>query len=57
MLGMTQTNAWAGKTSMSGYHEFILIGDGEAPLKYELTLTADDLPLTSPKADNDEQVF
>jgi hypothetical protein len=57
MLGMTQTNAWAGKTSMSGYHEFILIGDGEAPLKYELTLTADDLPPKFPKADNDEQVF
>ncbi len=57
MLGMTQTNNWAGKTSVSGYHEFILIGDGEAPLNYELTLTADDLPPQSPKADNGKPLF
>jgi serine/threonine-protein kinase len=52
MLEMTETNNWAGKTSMSGYHEFILVGDGEQPLKYELTLTAADLPSksTNPKS-------
>jgi serine/threonine-protein kinase len=44
MLKMTETNNWSGKTRINGYHEFILIGDGEKPLNYELTLTATDLP-------------
>jgi serine/threonine protein kinase, bacterial len=43
ILGLTPTNHWSGKTSVNGYHEFILVSHSDRPINYELTLTADDL--------------
>jgi serine/threonine protein kinase, bacterial len=43
ILGLTPTNHWSGKTSMNGYHEFVLVSHSDRPIDYELTLTADDL--------------
>jgi serine/threonine protein kinase, bacterial len=43
ILGSTPTNHWSGKTSMNGYHEFVVVSHSDRPIDYELTLTADDL--------------
>ena len=43
ILVRTPTNHWTGKTSMNGYHEFVLVSHSDRPIEYELTLTASDL--------------
>ncbi len=43
ILGSTPTNHWSGKTSVNGYHEFVLVSHSDRQIDYELTLTADDL--------------
>jgi serine/threonine protein kinase, bacterial len=47
ILSSTPTNHWSGKTSINGYHEFVLVSHSDRPIDYELTLTADDLKLPS----------
>jgi serine/threonine protein kinase, bacterial len=43
ILTPSQTNNWSGKTSMNGYHEFVLVSHSDRPIQYELKLTASDL--------------
>jgi serine/threonine protein kinase, bacterial len=43
ILTPSQTNNWTGKTSMNGYHEFVLVSHSDQPIQYELKLTALDL--------------
>jgi serine/threonine protein kinase, bacterial len=43
ILTASQTNNWAGKTRINGYHEFVLVSDSDQPIQYELKLTASDL--------------
>jgi serine/threonine protein kinase, bacterial len=43
ILTDSQTNSWSGKTSVSGYHEFVLVSHSDRPIEYRLKLIASDL--------------
>ncbi len=43
ILTTAPTNNWSGKTSMNGYHEFVLISNSDRPIDYKFKLTAADL--------------
>jgi serine/threonine protein kinase, bacterial len=50
ILTASQTKQWSGKTTVNGYHEFILVSRSDRSVEYELKLTADDLkPVNSTK--------
>jgi serine/threonine protein kinase, bacterial len=52
ILAPSKTNNWSGKTSVNGYHEFVLISNSDRPIQYELKLTASDL---KPNSSNDNK--
>jgi serine/threonine protein kinase, bacterial len=52
ILGSTQTTNWAGKTSVNGYHQFVLVSHSDRPLQYKLKLTAADLKPTNTRVNN-----
>jgi serine/threonine protein kinase, bacterial len=43
ILTGSQINKWSGKTSVNGYHEFVLVANSDRPIQYQLKLTASDL--------------
>jgi serine/threonine protein kinase, bacterial len=46
LLKASKSQDWAGKTSVNGYHEFVLISRSDRPIPYQLKLTASDLKTT-----------
>ena len=52
IIGSTPINNWTGKTSVNGYHEFVLVSHSDRPIEYELTLTASDLPTKNSSENN-----
>ena len=46
ILTTAPTNNWSGKTSVNGYHEFVLVSQSDRPLTYKFKLTAADLKST-----------
>jgi serine/threonine protein kinase, bacterial len=54
ILASSPTQNWAGKTSVNGYHEFILVSQSDRAIPYQFKLTASALKPTNvpqPKAD------
>ncbi len=54
LLTNTSTQDWSGKTSVNGYHEFVLVSHSDRPIPYQFKLTASDLKPTNlqqPKTD------
>jgi serine/threonine protein kinase, bacterial len=54
LLTTTSTPDWSGKTSVNGYHEFVLVSHRDRPIPYQFKLTASDLKPTNfqqPKTD------
>lgn len=47
ILAPTQTNHWAGKTTVNGYHEFVLVANSDRPIEYKLTLSAANLSVSN----------
>jgi serine/threonine protein kinase, bacterial len=43
MLVGSQSKDWSGKTSINGYHEFVLVSNSDRPIQYKMKLTAADL--------------
>ncbi|WP_295619469.1 protein kinase [Chamaesiphon sp. GL140_3_metabinner_50] len=44
LLTDSPSKNWSGKTTRSGYHEFVLVSDSDRPIQYSFKLTASDLP-------------
>jgi serine/threonine protein kinase, bacterial len=54
ILTTTPTQNWSGKTSVNGYHEFVLVSQSDRAMPYQLKLSASDLKPTNfqqPKSD------
>jgi serine/threonine protein kinase, bacterial len=52
ILGPTQTNNWSSRTTVNGYHEFVLVSQSDLPIQYEIALTAADIKPAQTKDDS-----
>jgi serine/threonine protein kinase, bacterial len=56
ILTTTPTQNWSGKTSVNGYHEFVLVSQSDRAIPYQLKLSASDLkPTNFPQPKTDRQ--
>jgi serine/threonine-protein kinase len=47
ILASSPTQNWAGKTSINGYHQFVLVSQSDRPIPYQFKLAAADLESTN----------
>ena len=57
ILTTAPTNNWSGKTSINGYHEFVLVSYSDRPIEYKLKLTAADLKPARSSQQNKKPLF